>query len=224
MKRVYRNWIGLAITIIIPAIILAKYDGGAVGPAGTLVLALSWPLAWGGFEWWRSKKADLLAVIGVVGVLLTGGIGLWRLDVRWLAVKEAAVPLSLALAILGLSRTKFSPVEVMIRQIIDVELIETRLTTPIAKEEYRRLLGMVKYLTAASFGLSAALNFILASILVNSQAGTEAFNQELARLTVLSYPVIVIPSMLVLAGAMVYFINHVNKQTGLKVEEVIRNV
>lgn len=50
----------------------------------------------------------------------------------------------------------------------------------------------------ASFALSTILNYVLASKIVTSPAGTEEFNQEVGRLTGLSYPVIAIPATLIM--------------------------
>lgn len=222
MTKAHHNWLGLAVTIVIPAIILTKFSGGRLGPLGALLLALAWPLAWGCYEFYQAKKANFLAVIGVVGVLLSGGIGLLQLDVRWLAAKEAAIPAIIALAIILLAKTKYSLVKTTLQQIFDTDKIQAKLTSAAAERGYQKILARVTYLMTASFLLSAVLNFILATILVHSPAGTEEFNRELARLTLISYPVIVVPSMAVLVGAMVYFINQTSKQTGLTMENILR--
>jgi hypothetical protein len=47
-------------------------------------------------------------------------------------------------------------------------------------------------LLAGTFFFSSVANYVLARWVVTSPAGTEAFNQELGRLTLLSYPVIAI--------------------------------
>jgi hypothetical protein len=224
MTKAYKNWLGLVVTIIIPAIILTKFSGGRLGPLGALVLALVWPLAWGGYEFYLAKKPNFLAIIGVVGVLLTGGIGLLQLDVRWLAIKEAAIPTMIALAIILLANTKYSLVQTALQQIFDTEKIQAKLNSVKAKEGYQKIMARVTHLMAVSFILSAILNFILATVLVNSPTGTEEFNHELARLTLISYPVIVFPSMAVLVGAMVYFIKQTSKQTGLTVEDILRKI
>lgn len=224
MTKAHHNWLGLAVTIVIPAVILTKLSEGWLGPLGALLLALAWPLAWGCYEFYLAKKANFLPVIGVVGVLLSGGIGLLRLDVRWLAAKEAAIPAIIALAIILLYKTKYSLVTTALQQIFDTDKIEAKLTSVKAKKDYQKILARVTYLMSASFLLSAVLNYLLATILVHSPAGTEEFNRELARLTLISYPVIVVPSMAVLVGAMVYFINQTSKQTGLTVEDILRQV
>ncbi len=222
MTTTNHNWAGLVVTIVIPALILMEFSDSALGPLGTLALALAWPLAWGGYQYYRSGQGDWLAVIGGAGVLLTGGIGLLQLEAKWLAVKEAAVPLVIAMFIIALANTKYSLVETMARQVIDMDRVRTRLTSNAAINGYRQTMKTVTYLVAASFLLSAVLNFVLTSLLVKSPAGTATFNHELARLTLISYPIIVLPSMAVLIGAITYLVNQTKKQTGLVLEDILK--
>jgi hypothetical protein len=57
--------------------------------------------------------------------------------------------------------------------------------------------------------------------LVVSPAGTEAFNQELGKLTALSYPVIALPSTLVMVVALWYLVKQLRQITGLSFEEML---
>jgi intracellular septation protein A len=83
----------LSITLIIPSFILMKLSGSEdLGTVNALLLALTFPLLWGVRSLLRERKVNLLAVLGLVSILLTGGIGLLQLDTHWLAVKEAAIP------------------------------------------------------------------------------------------------------------------------------------
>ena len=76
----------IVITIIVPAVILMKFSGEAnLGPTRALLLALAFPVGWGLWDGWRRRKLNWLAVLGVVSTLLTGGIGLLKLDAQWLA-------------------------------------------------------------------------------------------------------------------------------------------
>lgn len=221
MPTGYKNLVGLVVTIIIPAIILTKFSDGVLGPVGALWFALAWPLTYGGYQFYRAKKADFLAVIGLAGVLLTGGIGLLQLDARWLAVKEAAIPLTIATAIIISARAKYSLVEVVMAQLLAIDKVKARLVTDEAQQGYQLRLKKATGMIAASFLLSAVLNYVLAKIIVKSPAGTEAFNVELGRLTVLSYPFIALPALAMLIGGLVYLISGIEKHTGLKWDDVL---
>jgi len=65
------------------------------------------------------------------------------------------------------------------------------------------------------------MNYILASWIVSSPAGSAAFNEELGRLTLLSYPVIAIPSLLMMFAIFYYLWQTIHGMTGLALEEIM---
>ena len=67
------------------------------------------------------------------------------------------------------------------------------------------------------------LNYILAVSIITSQPGTVEFNEQLGTMTALSFPVIAIPAMLVLLGALFYLFRGIKKLTGLQMEEIIQH-
>ena len=84
----------------------------------------------------------------------------------------------------------------------------------------RRLLNST-YLLAGTFFFSALLNYLLASWIVTSPAGSAAFNAELGRLTLLSYPVIAVPSALMLLAILYSLWRSIHTMTGLTLDEVL---
>jgi hypothetical protein len=80
---------------------------------------------------------------------------------------------------------------------------------------------IVTYLVASSFFLSSALNYLLAKIIVKSPPGTTAFSEELGRMTAWSYPVIVIPSMIVLFAAVWFLFSQLKKLTHLPLDDLM---
>ena len=96
-----RPFIDLLVSIIIPSIVLMKLSGPEnLGATKALILALAFPVGWGLYELVTQRKKNWIALLGVISVLLTGGIGLLKLDAGWLAIKEAAVPSVIGLGIL----------------------------------------------------------------------------------------------------------------------------
>lgn len=65
-------------------------------------------------------------------------------------------------------------------------------------------------------------NFFLTRHVVSSPAGTEAFNQELGRLTLLSYPIIAIPSMVMMMGLMYWLARQAKALTGLDMNDMLQ--
>lgn len=213
----------LALTVIIPVVILTWFSGDdRLGAERAFVLALLFPLTYAVVELVRSRRIGFNPIIGVVSVLLTGGIGLLKLDPQWVAFKEAAVPLALALAILVSSWIGRPLARLFLDKVLDRPRVDAALAARGTAEEYERKTSVATYLLASAFLLSAVLNFTLAKIVVTSEAGTEAFNQELGRMTALSFPVITIPVMLTLIGTMVYIVRTVTNLTGLSMEHVLR--
>ena len=65
------------------------------------------------------------------------------------------------------------------------------------------------------------MNYILAKWLVTSPTGSAAFNEELGQMTLLSYPVIAIPSTIMMMAIMYYLWRTIHDMTGLKFEEIL---
>jgi len=214
----------LLVSIIAPSVILMKLSGDdALGATGALITALAFPLSWGLFELLRYKKFNFIALLGLLSVLLTGGIGLLQLDPQWLAIKEAAIPGLLGVAVLISTFTRYPLVRTMLYNpaIMDVDQIKQQLEQRGSHAEFEGRLLKVTYLLSATFFFSAAMNYILAKWVVTSPAGSAAFNEELAWMTLMSYPVIVIPSMLMMMGILYYLWRTIHSMTGLSFEKIL---
>ena len=216
--------IELSITLIIPALILMKLsDPQDLGAANALLAALAFPLAWGVRSLFRERKLSLLAVLGVVSTILTGGIGLLQLDTQWLAVKEAAIPGLLGLAVAVSTFTNYPLVRVFLYSptLMDVERIQAHLTERGNNAAFEARLRTATWVLSASFFFSALMNFFLATWIVTSPAGSPAFNEELGRLTLLSYPTIALPSMLIMMAALYYLARSIKALAGLTLTEAM---
>jgi intracellular septation protein A len=219
-----RPMVDLVVSIILPSFILMKLSGDDdLGASGGLITALAFPLAWGLFELIRYKKFNFIALLGLVSILLTGGIGLFELDTRWLAIKEAAIPSLIGIAVLVSTFTPYPLVKTLLfkPEIMDIEKIKLKLEIHNCTDAFENRLMKATYLIAASFAFSATMNYILAKWIVVSPAGTPAFNEELGQLTLYSYPMIALPSMIMMMGIFYYLWRTIHDLTGLKLEEVL---
>lgn len=224
-QRKRQPLIELGITIVIPAVILMKFsDAQALGPVAALLLALSFPLAWGVVEWLRHGKPGWMALLGLVSIVLTGGIGLLALDPQWLAVKEAAIPGIIGLVVLGSAYTRYPLVKTLLFNpaLVDLGRVHQALAARGQQASFDSRLRLANHLLAGTFFFSSAMNYALAKWVVVSPAGTQAFNEELGRLTLLSYPVIALPSMVMLAGLLFFLSRSLRQLSGLKLTEVMR--
>ena len=67
----------LIFNIVIPSVILMKFSGAEdLGATKALLVALYFPISWGLYELMKYRKINYIALLGLISVLLTGGIGL----------------------------------------------------------------------------------------------------------------------------------------------------
>lgn len=214
----------ILVTIIIPAVVLMKLSSAdRLGPLGALALGLAFPVCWGLWDGWQRRKLSWLAVLGVVSTLLTGGIGVLALDAKWLAVKEAAVPGLIGLVIMASawSRTPLIHMLVFNASLFDVERVNKALHEKNSVEAFEQRLRQGTMLLAGTFFFSAVANYILACWIVHSPAGSEAFNAELGRLTLLSYPIIALPCTAMMMGLMWWLAREAKHLTGLNMGDML---
>ena len=217
--------IEIAVTIIVPAVVLMKLSGAdSLGPLRALALGLAFPLGWGLWDGWRRRKLSWLAVLGVVSTLLTGGIGLLALDAQWLAVKEATVPSLIGLVVLGSVWAQRPLIHLLVfnANLIDVDRVNQALTARGNVAAFEKALRQGTVMLAGTFFFSAVANYVLARWVVHSPAGTEAFNQELGRLTLLSYPIIAVPSMVMMMGLFYWLARQARTLTGLDMGDMLK--
>lgn len=219
-----RPMIDLLVSILIPSFILMKLSGDDdLGAANALIFALAFPIGWGLFELVKYRKVNFIAILGLVSVLLTGGIGVLELDVKWLAIKEAAIPAVIGLAVLISTFTRYPLIRTLIYNpvVLNVEKIEQKLKEGGNQAEFDKRLLKATYFLSATFGFSAVMNYLLAKWIVTSPAGSAAFNEELGQMTLLSYPVIAIPSTLMMMAILYYLWKTIHGMTGLALEEIM---
>ncbi len=233
-KKTENPWLNLGFNLIIPSILLMKGDdwfgerlaGLPLEPSTILfVAALLFPLGYGVYDFIQRRTWNFLSILGIIGVLLTGGIGLLKLPPEWVAVKEAAIPAILGVVTLISAFTNRPLVRVFLYrpEIFQVEKIQNQLDEKGTHTGFERLMKNTTYLLAASFLLSAILNFFLAKWIVVSPAGSDAFNKELGKMMAWSYPVIVIPSLVVTGFALWMCFRGLKSLTGLTLEEMIED-
>lgn len=214
----------IAVTLLVPSLILMQLSKPEqLGTAGALVLALAFPIGWGVRELLRSRKFSLFAGLGIVSLLLTGGIGLLELDTRWLAVKEAAIPGVLGLIVAASALTRAPLVRVLLYNpmLLDTAKIDAALAQRGNLPEFQARLRGATWMLAGSFAFSSIMNYVLATWIVTSPAGSAAFNEELGRLTLLSYPMIALPATLIMMAVLWYLAVGMKRLAGLSLTDAL---
>ncbi len=217
-------WLEIVTTIIAPSIVLMKTSGpDALGPTAALLLALAFPLGWGLNNWRLKRGFGPVAGIGVVSTLLTGGMGLLQLDGSWFAVKEAAVPalLGLAVALSSFTRKPLIHALLLHPSVFDVPRLQAALAARGTTFAFAGRMRLATLLFALTFAVSAVLNYGLASWLVSSPSGSEAFNQELGRFTLISWPVITVPVLAMTMALMWWIARGIRELAGLRFTDLL---
>lgn len=223
-KRPNNTLLELIFNIAIPSIILMKLSGEEyLGSVTALILALAFPIAYGLYDFIKNKSMNFISLLGFLSTLLTGGIGLFELDVEWLAIKEAAIPSAIGLVVF-ISGFWGKPLiaKILLNPLLfNLDLIYDSLANKNKTHEFKTKINRANHLLSITFVFSATMNYLLAKWIVVSPAGTAQFNEELGEMTMLSYPVIAIPSMIMLFAIMFYVVRSVMKLTGLTLEEIL---
>lgn len=221
----------LLFNIVIPTLILTKFSKEEyLGPLWGLVVALAFPVIYGIRDYvvvqrGGKHKPNLFSLIGVVSILLTGSMSLLKLDPQYIAIKEAAIPGLIGLATLISVYTRYPLVRVFLynEQVMQVEKVTAALHQHNTTTQFDKRLKIASYLVAGSFFLSSFLNYALAKYILVSAPGTSAYTEELGKMTALSFPVIAVPSTLVLMVAMFYLLNGIQKLTHLQLEDIFKH-
>ncbi|NND82762.1 MAG: MFS transporter [Gammaproteobacteria bacterium] len=217
-------FVDLFICILIPTLILKKLSpDDMLGSNWALVAALSLPLLVGIYEFIQERKIGFVPALGFISILLTGSIGLLKLPNQYIAIKEALIPLVLAIATLVSSYTKYPLIKTFLYNdiVMDTARVARKLEADSKEKEFDQVMVNATYMLASSFTLSAVLNYLLAKWIVVSPSGSAEFNSELGTMNLMSYPVIVLPCMVITMYALFYVIRNVTRLTGLKLEDIM---
>jgi len=217
-------WLNLLFNIIAPSLILSKLSGPEhLGTTYALIIALAFPLSYGLGDFFKRGKVNIFSILGLISTLLTGTISLLKMPPEYIAIKEAAIPGLIFCIVLISTWTPYPLVEKLIlnEALFNLDKLKTTIAEKNLEAPMHKVMQNCSYLVAASFALSSVLNYILAVMIVVSEPGSVAYNEELGKMTALSYPVIALPSMIVMGSAIFYFLRNIQKLTGHSFEDFI---
>lgn len=217
--------VDILVSVVIPSVILSKFSGDdALGYKLALAIALLFPISQFLWELLVQRSTNFIAVLGFLSICLTGGVGFLKLEPHWIAVKEAFFPAFIGIAILISLKTKYPLIRKLLYNdaFINTKKVHDALMEKDRLGEFDKLLVQTSGLVAASFFLSSILNYLLAKniVVTSSKVDPVAFNEQIGLMTAYSYPVIVIPSMVVLIAALWLLLRGLKQLTGLALEEI----
>lgn len=214
----------LLFNIVIPVLVLTKLSKPEyLGPLYSLLIALSFPLGYGVYDFIDKKKLNFISVLGFVSVLLTGVFSLFELDPHWIAVKEAAVPFVIGVVIAGSAFIKEPLIKKLLlnEQFFKIDLVNERLNARDLTLQFESYLKRSSIWLAMSFFLSAILNYGLAKYLLTAIPGTVEYNEQIGTLTALSFPVIALPCTILMLFILWHIFKTIKSMTGLELEELM---
>ncbi len=217
--------INLAFNLLVPTLVLTKLSGeDFLGIKLAIVVALAFPIIYGLHDFFTRGKLNFFSALGVVSVTLTGGISLLELDAIYIAIKEASIPAIFGAATLISLKTSQPLIHTFLLNdsILETQQISAALIENGRQSEFDKLLFNASWILAGSFFLSSLLNYLLAVIILTADPGTVAFNEQLGKMTALSFPVIALPAMLVMMGNLFYVFRGITRLTGMSLEEIIK--
>lgn len=217
--------INLLFNIAIPVIIMTKFSKDIyLGPLWGLIIALLFPVAYALYDFIQRKNLNVISMLGFISILLTGVIGLFELNAFWIAIKEALVPLIIAVFILATKNSEKSLVPKLLLndEMFNTELLYSTLHEKNKMQEFSHSMNTSSLYVAASFLLSSTLNFSLARIILQSPPGSSEYIEELGKMQALSFPVIALPCTIILVAVLLLLFKRIKTLTGLQFEELMK--
>jgi hypothetical protein len=201
----------LVINIAIPIVILVFLsEESRLGPLPAVLLAVGIPATYGIWELLRRRRIDASTILGIISVLLTGVIAVFKLDSELFAVKEAVIPVGFATLLLVSNRTEFPIVRLLFDVVQRKERVERAVRNVDGQAAYRAHVERSGALWAGIMATSGVMKFTLSSVIVTADAGTKAFNSQLA-----TYELVQIPTSKMVTMVMILsLIWYIGKGTG----------
>lgn len=226
----------LGFNIVLPVLILNKWQvffPSERASLHALILALLLPCAYGLKDFYFKKKINIMSLIGVLSIALTGGLALFQFKGIYFAIKEALIPLILAIVAAGsiFFKKPLASFFILKSSIFNKQDIKIKLQEHNKQQDFQKLMNISTLILAASLVLSSILNFVIA-ILVFKDIDPHAeqhikqlvLNKQVADMTWMGYVFIALPLSIVTAGLFYWIIKRLKSLTGMSLEELIPSV
>jgi hypothetical protein len=221
--------LNILLNVLLPVTVLSmcSKDGDKLwdlGPKWALVIAVLLPVGYFIYDYAQRRKVNAFSIIGFVSVIFTGGLGLLKLDAQVFGLKEAAVPLILAVVIWWTGRGEKPLVRTLLMnpEVVDVAKVENAIAAHNARPAFDRLIKTSTWLLCATMLGSAALNYFLAVYFIGGkEPGSTEYTEAIGKQTGWGWVVIGVPSMAMMIFAMLRLFKGVKKLTGLETEQIM---
>ncbi|MEG0023889.1 MAG: VC0807 family protein [Akkermansia sp.] len=243
---------GILLNVIIPVVILDYCSGGStnilarlpeqklweLGPLWAMILALSLPIGYGLKSLFQQKRFDIMSIVGMSGVILTGVISLFVIgdhgQIHWatpwlFASKEAFIPLILATAVLVSASTPTPLINAFLYnpELFDISRIEQAIKTNKKEHDYQRLLMHSTWILTGTLVCSSIANFFLSLFFMTpilqfpeKQQQVE-YNIAIGQITWWGFLIIGVPLLIAMGITLIYLLKSLGKLTSLSRTEIL---
>ena len=213
----------IAINFIIPIVILTQFSGEAqLGPIKSLLLALAFPIGLELYSLRSNRRPNVLSMISIGGILITGAIALLGLSENWLAVRRTVPYAAAGAAFLISALFKRPLLGALLPYLLDMEEVRARALEKHAAGQLERRIARANYLTGILFMILAIASYFATLWVIASPGGSPGFNQEYARLRLISLPAITLPMVIGLTAVLYYLVHSMEKLTGLEFDSILK--
>lgn len=225
--------INILANIALPVMILNKTHlfPGEHKAILALVVALAFPLGYGLWDLAKNSRKNYFSALGLVNTLITGLFAIFTLSGIWFAVKEAAFPALLGVAVYLSSYFKKPFLKSLLSSsgLMKMSAIQTAAEERGQSEKVELAFLKSNTLFSISFFISAVLNFALAIYIftpISSEFSEEQkatiLNQQISQMTWKGMLVISLPMLAFLAVTFYLLFRNLKEATGLTEEEMLQ--
>jgi hypothetical protein len=213
------------LTLVLPSLALDRLsEPGSVGPFWALVISLLFPIGFGIWCLWKKTGWNIFSILGFVTILLSGSLGLLKLDAFWFAVKESAMPLALGIAFPLSHRFGKPLIKALFMQshVMNVKTLEASLAIEDRRSRFNAALFRASCGMCIGMIGSAVANFPLAMwLLGGKEPGSEAFVKGIAKLYWVNLVVIGVPMMGAMVVVFLWFLREIRRITHLERDDLL---
>jgi MFS family permease len=211
----------LVINFAFPLLILTKLSGpNQLGATGALMAALAIPITYELVNIVKRRKIQMISLIAIGGILVTGIIGLLGLSENWLAVRRSAVYFAGAIGIGFCAAKGISVTEFLLKQAVDWQTIQKSSKQTGNSQALKRYLLRSDIALVLIAALMSAVSFVLTKAIIDAPTGSAEFNQQYAELRVISLAAITGPLIVGLVCIVTFLLIKIEKLTGLSSDQL----
>lgn len=227
-------FISLLCNLILPVLILQK--GSKLGFEGastlSLIVALIFPLGYGLRDYIQTRNKNIISILGIINIIITGVFALAQFKGHWFAIKEAAIPFVIGIGVIVSVRLNKPFMKFLLFQsgAFNKDLLEAKIVENKNTDAFQKQINYSTYLLSVSFFLSSLLNYILALRIfkhidetLSPEQQKEILNNQIANMNWMGMVVISVPLMFFLGFILWDFFRKINKLSGLTIDDLMIN-